>query len=142
MWWQRRSRQIEDIGQQLTELTQYLRTLSERADQRIHVNVESLHVDQASLEKLIFQLDNLDIQELSGSLNLGNNFGKPGTNTVKRSQAGLLTKHLTNQPTAQSNTEDVAGLAPQPGVSLHSAPEEGGVRSTKRGYSVRLPDNS
>lgn len=42
-----------------------------------HINVEKMDVQQ--LENLIFQLDTLDIEELSGTLNIGNNFGTKKT---------------------------------------------------------------
>lgn len=38
-----------------------------------HINIEKLDVQQ--LDNLIFQLDALDIKELSGTLNIGTNFG-------------------------------------------------------------------
>lgn len=38
-----------------------------------HVHIE--HVDLHRLENLVFRLDQLNIKELSGSLNIGNNFG-------------------------------------------------------------------
>lgn len=41
----------------------------------VDITVENLHVEQANLERLVFHLDSLDIQDLSGALNLGNNFG-------------------------------------------------------------------
>lgn len=37
-----------------------------------HINIEKLDVQQ--LENMIFRLDALDIKELSGTLNIGNNF--------------------------------------------------------------------
>lgn len=39
------------------------------------VTIENVHIHQPVLEKLEFRLDGLDIEHLSGSLNLGNNFG-------------------------------------------------------------------
>lgn len=42
-----------------------------------HINVEKLDVQQ--LENMIFQLDTLDIKDLSGTLNIGNNFDSKKT---------------------------------------------------------------
>ncbi len=39
------------------------------------VFVETLHMYEPKVEQLTFQLEQLDIKELSGALNLGNNFG-------------------------------------------------------------------
>ncbi len=50
-----------------------------------HINVEKMDVQQ--LENLIFQLDTLDIKDLSGTLNIGNNFDtkKPSCKVVEKS---------------------------------------------------------
>lgn len=48
-------------------------TLAEGRNQHIHI--EHLTVENPKLESLNFRLDSLDVDELSGSLNLGNNFG-------------------------------------------------------------------
>lgn len=53
-----------------------------------HIKVEHLHVDRPVLENLIFRMDQLDIDELSGSLNLGNNFGTPGTELFSKDEMG------------------------------------------------------
>lgn len=39
------------------------------------LNIENLNIEQLTIEKLIFHLAKLDIKELSGALNIGNNFG-------------------------------------------------------------------
>lgn len=65
------------LEQRLRKLEDQLADLSAKHP-RIHI--DNLHVHQPVLENLTFRLDQLDIKELSGSLNLGNNFGaKPNT---------------------------------------------------------------
>lgn len=44
-----------------------------------YITIEHLQMEQPILEQLAFRLDSLDIKELSGSLNLGNNFGSAET---------------------------------------------------------------
>lgn len=44
-----------------------------------HVTIERVYVQNPVLEHLEFGLDTIDIKELSGSLNLGNNFGLSST---------------------------------------------------------------
>lgn len=74
MWWNSGPTR-KQLMNQLSELTRQLSEVSSKLnDKTMQVTVQTLHVDKASLEKLVFQLDSLDIQELSGSLNLGNNF--------------------------------------------------------------------
>lgn len=41
----------------------------------VHITVEHIHVHRAVLESLTLCMDKLDIKELSGSLNIGNNMG-------------------------------------------------------------------
>jgi hypothetical protein len=70
---------LQDVGTQIRELDTRFRRLEESLD-RLHgktpqVTIENVHIHQPVLEKLEFRLDGLDIEHLSGSLNLGNNFG-------------------------------------------------------------------
>ncbi|MBB6669250.1 hypothetical protein [Cohnella nanjingensis] len=60
--WDARLRQIEE-------------TLANLASKYPQVIIEHVVIQQPVLEKLEFRLDGLDIEHLSGSLNLGNNFG-------------------------------------------------------------------
>lgn len=74
--WKTRKQTLHEV---LDALQRMERSLAEirREGVRGHVDitVENLKVDQANLERLVFHLDSLDIQDLSGALNLGNNFG-------------------------------------------------------------------
>ncbi|GMA49844.1 hypothetical protein GCM10025857_12010 [Alicyclobacillus contaminans] len=72
----RRKKAEQLAAEQMLQLTQRLiEALDKASEHRIQVIVQSLHVDKGALEQLVFKLDSLDIDELSGSLNLGNNFG-------------------------------------------------------------------
>lgn len=57
-----------------------------------HISIEKLDVQQ--LENLIFRLDALDIKELSGTLNIGNNFDdrKPACRPADRKEKGKKSK--------------------------------------------------
>lgn len=65
----------------LEELEERIRKLEETIDKmnktpnEYYFNIDKLIVNDPILENLIFQLDKLDIKELGGTLNLGNNFG-------------------------------------------------------------------
>lgn len=89
------------------------------SEHRVQVNVQSLHVDKASLEQLSFRLDRIDIDELSGSLNLGNNFG---TNASKLEKE-LMVKNEANQ---------------QSGLAAVEPPGGGRVESCDSGFRVRF----
>lgn len=75
-------RLLSDIRARLEEMETRFRRVEEslsRAEakppQQPHFQIENVHIHQPVLEKLEFRLDALDIEQLSGSLNLGNNFG-------------------------------------------------------------------
>ncbi|GGE48896.1 hypothetical protein GCM10011391_29670 [Pullulanibacillus camelliae] len=49
------------------------------------VNIENFNVHDPVLKELMFRFDKLDVKEVSGALNLGNNFGvKVGENAQKK----------------------------------------------------------
>ncbi|NHM31203.1 hypothetical protein [Neobacillus terrae] len=64
---------IEEIYRKISMLE---KTLQEKQSPPIIVNVDikDLHLNEVNLEELAFHLDKLDINELSGMLNLGNTF--------------------------------------------------------------------
>lgn len=113
----------EQMGRRMEHLEHELRRLADKpAEYRI--TIEQLHVQQPVLESLLFRLDRIDVDELSGSLNLGNNFGvsppsETGTKeaTGKRdSKAGKTVPHRQARP---------ARGKPNPGDGEHSSKEEG-----------------
>ncbi len=148
---------------QMAELTRTLREVSAKLPEKsVQVTVESLHVDKATLESLVFRMDSLDIQELSGSLNLGNNFGQaPDRHTKSVSQvrfgdgpaSGPRTQHLTktsivdgaakgaadvkeHQPSgAMLNGSEVRAQLSQ---DFHPVTKDGHVKETDRGYVIRF----
>lgn len=61
---------LREILKKLTSLEEEVEKLKSKPE--YHINVEKLDVQQ--LENMIFRLDALDIKELSGTLNIGNNF--------------------------------------------------------------------
>ncbi|MFC5449694.1 hypothetical protein [Paenibacillus aestuarii] len=63
---------VQQLEQRIKRLEELLLRLTEKTPE---IRVEALHIHQPVLENLTFRLDQLDIKELSGSLNLGNNFG-------------------------------------------------------------------
>ncbi|WP_163854700.1 hypothetical protein [Paenibacillus elgii] len=71
-------RLLRDIDSRFRRIEDSLARLSDRIAEKApstHVTVEQVHIHQPVLERLEFRLDKLDIEHLSGSLNLGNNFG-------------------------------------------------------------------
>lgn len=63
---------LKELYKKLKSLEEAVQKLEERSIE-YNINIEKLDIQK--LENLTFHLDSLDIEELSGSLNLGNNFG-------------------------------------------------------------------
>jgi hypothetical protein len=70
---------IHDIRGRLEEMESLLKRMEQQLSQpecpHPGIQIETVHIHQPVLENLEFRLDALDIDQLSGSLNLGNNFG-------------------------------------------------------------------
>lgn len=76
---------LREIYKKIVSIEEEVEKLKSKPE--YHINIEKLDVQQ--LENLIFRLDALDINELSGTLNIGNNFDigktacKPASNKGK-----------------------------------------------------------
>ena len=70
----------ENMINKLEELVQKINLLEETISKKsnppiiVKVDVKDLHLNELTLEELSFHLDQLDIKEISGMLNLGNTF--------------------------------------------------------------------
>lgn len=83
--------QLQDVTERMMELTRAVEDLKNTAGHNSRINIERLDIEQAFLDELVFRLESLDIEELSGSLNLGNNFSpkveqRPDTEAEKSEQ--------------------------------------------------------
>lgn len=63
---------LTELYKKVQQLEKAVDILTEKST-AYNINIEKLDVQK--LENLTFHLDSLDIDELSGSLNIGNNFG-------------------------------------------------------------------
>lgn len=119
------------LEQRLRRLEDQLADLSAKHP-RIHI--DNLHVHQAVLENLTFRLDQLDIKELSGSLNLGNNFGaKPNTTSDgmdKAFQRATVSK--------EAKTDSPSGAASD---AASASPADSGPERTSTGYRYTPPQS-
>jgi hypothetical protein len=77
----RKNKEKENDQETLKEIkskVDHLETLLEQISQRNVVetiNIEKLSIENPVVKSLTFRLDKLDVDEVSGALNLGNNFG-------------------------------------------------------------------
>jgi len=63
-------RLLKEISEKILKLEEDINKIKERPE--YHINIDKLDIEQ--LDNLIFRLDKLDIKDLSGALNIGNNF--------------------------------------------------------------------
>ncbi|MYL20216.1 hypothetical protein GLW04_09985 [Halobacillus litoralis] len=80
------NKKTQDLEKQIEELKAALQQVKGRPIE-YHIHIDHVTIKEPSLEQLTFQLDQLDIEELSGALNLGNNFGvhvKPKDSSAPR----------------------------------------------------------
>lgn len=80
-------------------------------------------------EQLVFRLDSIDIDELSGSLNLGNNFG---TDAVRNQKNVTRTTHQEN------NTESADDKVTPDTQQTQSGPDGQMLSATPSGYRVSI----
>ncbi len=67
----------QSLQQQLDDLKAAIARLQRTKEQSIevHFHIDKVDIHQPTLDQLSFRLDQLDIEQLSGALNIGNNFG-------------------------------------------------------------------
>ncbi|CAN7708998.1 hypothetical protein LJR153_005820 [Paenibacillus sp. LjRoot153] len=118
------------LEQRLRRLEEQLADLSAKHP-RIHI--DNLHVHQPVLENLTFRLDQLDIKELSGSLNLGNNFGaKPnGKAQDEAMDKAFQRSQVTKEPQQERSSDGLSHSAP--------AHDGSGPERTSTGYRYTPP---
>jgi hypothetical protein len=115
---------LQDVGTQIRDLDTRFRRL-EQSLERLNgktpqVTIENVHIHQPVLEKLEFRLDGLDIEHLSGSLNLGNNFGTKVSEAQKPSGSN-------------SDSKKKAVSSPEQGEPSPSLP---GLHKTAAGFRL------
>lgn len=144
-WFGNKKRRAQDPAQKMiAELDTRFRDLDDRfrriqeALERLSTNspqitIENVHIHQPVLEKMEYRLDGLDIENLSGSLNLGNNFGakmNPDSFAAKPNS----TQKIKPQTPASGDTANHSSHSPQqpeqPDPGLYRTPSGFKVRKT------------
>jgi hypothetical protein len=71
---------LAELKKRIEQLERSLQQSAEHSNRpnTYHITIERMEIHQPKLDSLTFSLDALDIRELSGVLNLGNNFGGSG----------------------------------------------------------------
>lgn len=116
------SNTYQQLERRLKKLEEELSHLTSKHPQ---IHIDNVHIHQPVLDNLTFRLDALDIKELSGSLNLGNNFGtKPNE---KNGIGGEALKQAQRSKTdgSPSASGQKAGPEPQHKPAPEREPESG-----------------
>ncbi|WP_281974501.1 hypothetical protein [Halobacillus litoralis] len=67
---------VDELYKEITKLKKTIQEMSgNEKNIEYHFHFDQVDIHEPTLEQLTFQLDRLDIEELSGALNMGNNFG-------------------------------------------------------------------
>ncbi|MFB5191339.1 hypothetical protein [Alicyclobacillus fastidiosus] len=124
------------IIDELRRTNQLLKSIPEQmASAPGTVNIQNLKIEQATLDKLLFQLERIDVKELSGTLNLGNNFQLD--NPEQRVLSNKLPKlHRLIQSSAEHS--DAAEVESQPPSNTCPQADRHRVTMTDSGYMVKV----
>lgn len=120
---------VQQLERRLRKLEKELADLTAKHPK---IHIDTLHIHQPVLENLTFRLDQLDIKELSGSLNLGNNFGaKPSEKSVPVDEA-FKRAHVSKESKVASSPTAAEG------VDAAAAPK---TERTSTGYKYTPPQS-
>ncbi|QQE80154.1 hypothetical protein [Alicyclobacillus sp. SO9] len=146
----RMQQQLQELTEKLTVLTKHVEELNKSDAHRGRVNIEKLEIDQAFLDQLVFRLESLDIEELSGSLNLGNNFSpkvENGPDKLGHSEQNLSADRAPAQGSSahesayhfENDREASAAAEPDGGAETTvSLPDGTTLKATDKGYLMTL----
>jgi hypothetical protein len=112
-------------NERLAELEKRVKELESMAAQsrnghtEYHIHIERVNIENPKLDELSFHLDALKINELSGSLNLGNNFS-----------SGQMTKQPSSrQQKRQNGHQDQDGVARRSGHIFQEDGDKAGAQN-------------
>ncbi|WP_169865044.1 spore germination protein GerPC [Sutcliffiella halmapala] len=130
---------IKELEAKIAVITNLLEKVEQK--QSIHYHIKHLEIKQASIEQLDYHLDSIDIEQLSGTLNIGNNFD---THEKRKSSSN----DKTNSPKQKRpcNPVEVKGLGIQKNtmknksdkIDLRNNEKDLTITARKRGFSVKL----
>lgn len=71
---QQTEKTLQELNKQIKQMEKQLEQLSEKGLEH-QITIETLNVKDPVLENLTFKFDKIELDEVSGALNMGNNFG-------------------------------------------------------------------
>lgn len=67
-------KRMNELEQNIVRLTKAIDLLKEHQKNEYNVYIEKINVQSLTLDELNFSLENIDVNELSGAMNIGNTF--------------------------------------------------------------------
>lgn len=124
---------------QLQTLKEKIDVLEKTVDQLLKkaidnkMSVEKLNVEKLELQNLVFRLDSISVKELSGSLNLGNNFGasfkEKSDSNLKLKPSNQSRSQRTPSSENKSNSESSSHLKNKPNQDRRQSQVEKNLKS-------------
>ncbi|TYS70901.1 hypothetical protein FZC76_03105 [Sutcliffiella horikoshii] len=77
-------KRVEDLEKRIEQLTTLFHKKGDARRQDVHYHIHTLKIGSAQIEKLDYHLDSIAIEQLSGTLNIGNNFDAKEVNSHQK----------------------------------------------------------
>ena len=121
---------LEELEQKVEQLTTLFYKMNDTRQQVVHYHIKTLEIQNAQIEKLHYHLDSIGIEQLSGTLNIGNNFDAKQPTPIQK-------------PTLKKNKEskEKISTAYRPLKKQNNQSEESrhiSVTNRKNGFSVKI----
>lgn len=126
---------LEKLAEQVSNIERLLAELQKSS--ATHVTVEHLHMYNPKIEDLKFSLESLHVEELSGALNMGNNFGVRVEQKPKGGRKKIKIRKKKAKPDVPPEEPEQPGkpeMPIQPEKLRRSFP----IEKTEEGYRIRL----
>ncbi|KPB04262.1 spore germination protein GerPC [Bacillus sp. CHD6a] len=121
-------KRVQDLEKRIELLTTLVKRIGDSRRQDVHYHVQTLEIGNAQIEKLDYHLDSISIEQLSGTLNIGNNFDAKDETSLQK-------------PTLKKKEQKKVVPTYRPLRKKHKQEEEDqriSVISSKSGFSVKI----
>jgi hypothetical protein len=135
----------ELILQRLQSIEEKLEQLSKKPSHQ-HIQIQQMTVYDPYLENLTYQLDRINVKELSGSLNIGNNFEMVTTKEKDKMKKDPVYQAKKQQEPKRKNTNSVQSEQVDNQIEIASLSQdkekepshERKIEQTVLGYRVKI----
>ena len=123
-------KRLQDLEGKIEQLTTLCNKIINSRQQVVHYHIDKLDIQNAQIEKLDYHLDSIGIEQLSGTLNIGNNF------EAKKSLSSLENPDLTKK----KEDKEKKSQTYHPIIKKNESEEPRNMKVTtrKNGFSVKM----